>query len=57
MITDNEFYTAGSSFDGFLLEEGILYEAKAIAMKKVIAFQIRKTRQKKTIKKKSLTFY
>jgi hypothetical protein len=35
MNTDNDTYTAGSRFGDFLLEEGLLYEAQTVAMKKV----------------------
>ncbi len=51
MTTNNETYTAGSSFDDFLLEEGILYEAEAAAMKKVIAFQIEQVMQAQNLSK------
>ena len=36
----------GSSFDDFLQEEGMLAEAEAIAVKRVIAFQIEETMSK-----------
>ncbi|OUD12506.1 helix-turn-helix domain-containing protein [Thioflexithrix psekupsensis] len=51
MTTDNEFYTAGSRFDDFLLEEGILHEAETFAMKKVIAFQIEKAMKERNLSK------
>ncbi len=35
----NEKYI-GSDFDDFLAEEGLLVEAEAVAMKRVVAFQI-----------------
>ncbi|MCP4697379.1 MAG: XRE family transcriptional regulator [Gammaproteobacteria bacterium] len=48
---DNEIYSAGTSFDDFLEEEGILYEAEAAAMKKVVAFQIEKAMKERHISK------
>jgi antitoxin HicB len=50
-MNDKEIYTAGSSFDDFLKEEGMLYEAEAAAMKKVIAFQIEKAMKERRISK------
>ncbi|MDY6991167.1 MAG: helix-turn-helix transcriptional regulator [Pseudomonadota bacterium] len=46
-----ENYHAGSNFDNFLEEEGILYEVEAAAMKKIIAFQIEKAMQEQHISK------
>jgi antitoxin HicB len=46
-----ETYTTGSSFNDFLEEEGILYEAEAAAMKKVIAFQIEKAMKDQHVSK------
>lgn len=51
MNTDNDTYTAGSCFDDFLLEEGLLYEAQTVAMKKVLAFQIEKAMQEQNLSK------
>lgn len=31
---------AGSNFDDFLLEEGLLADAEAVALKRVIAYQL-----------------
>ena len=45
----------GSNFDDFLQEEGILDEAQAAAMKKVIAFKISKIMKKKNISKSRMT--
>ncbi len=45
----------GSSFDNFLQEEGILEETQAAAVKKVIAFQIRKIMKEKNISKTKMT--
>lgn len=36
----------GSSFDEFLKEEGMLAEAEAVAVKRVIAFQLEETMKK-----------
>jgi antitoxin HicB len=33
--------TIGSDFDDFLIEEGLLEDAEAVAVKRVLAFQIR----------------
>ena len=41
----------GSSFDDFLKEEGILGEAQAAAVKKVLAYQIMKAMKEKKISK------
>jgi antitoxin HicB len=43
---------SGSSFDDFLDEEGILEEAEAVAIKRVIAWQLRREMQRKRITKK-----
>ncbi len=42
----------GSSFDEFLREEGVLEEAEAVAIKRVIAWQLRQEMQRKRITKK-----
>jgi hypothetical protein len=41
----------GSSLDDFLKEEGILEEARAVAIKEAIAFQVQKTMEKERISK------
>jgi len=41
----------GSSFDDFLAEESMLAEAEAVAIKKVIAFQLEETMEKEHITK------
>ncbi len=41
----------GSSLEDFLKEEGILEEARAIAIKEAVAFQIQKTMEKEKISK------
>lgn len=41
----------GNSFDDFLQEEGMLAEAEAIAVKRVIAFQLKETMAKEHITK------
>ena len=45
----------GSDFDDFLKEEGILEEAQAAAMKKVIAFKISKIMKEQNISKSRMT--
>jgi hypothetical protein len=41
----------GSSFDDFLEEEGVLAEAEAIAVKRVIAFQLEKLMKEQKLTK------
>ena len=41
----------GSSFDEFLQEEGMLAQAEAVAIKRVIAFQLEETMAKEYISK------
>lgn len=41
----------GSSLDQFLKEEGILEEARAVALKEVLAWQVQKAMKKKRINK------
>jgi DNA-binding Xre family transcriptional regulator len=45
----------GSDFDDFLREEGILDETQATAVKRVIAFQIKKIMLEKKITKVEMT--
>ncbi len=45
----------GSNFDDFLKEEGILEEAQAGAIKRVVAFQIQKIMKQKHLTKKVMT--
>jgi predicted XRE-type DNA-binding protein len=45
---------SGSSFDDFLQEEGLLEEAEAIAIKRVVAWQLQQEMQRKHITKKSM---
>ncbi|MFZ4778710.1 MAG: helix-turn-helix domain-containing protein [Terrimicrobiaceae bacterium] len=44
----------GSNFDDFLQEEGILAEAEATAVKRVIAYQIEKEMAERRISKSAL---
>ena len=44
----------GTSFDDFLQEEGLLAEAEATAVKRVIAHQIQKEREERHISKSGL---
>lgn len=41
----------GSSLDDFLKEEGILEEARAVALKETLAWQVQKAMKKKKINK------
>jgi len=43
---------SGSSFDEFLREEGMLEEAEAVAIKRVIAWRLQREMQRKRITKK-----
>ena len=45
---------SGSSFDDFLREEGVLEEAETVAIKRVIAWQLRREMQRKRITKKAM---
>lgn len=45
---------SGSSFDEFLHEEGMLEEAEAVAIKRVIAWQLQREMQRKRITKKAM---
>jgi antitoxin HicB len=38
----------GTSFDEFLRQEGVLEEAEAVAIKRVIAWQLRREMQRRT---------
>ena len=49
----NEQYI-GSDFDDFLAEEGILAEAEAVAMKRVIAYQIEQLMDEQKITKTAM---
>ena len=44
----------GSTFDDFLQEEGLLAEAEATAVKRVIAYQIEKEMEERNISKSAL---
>ncbi len=46
----NENYI-GSSFDDFLAEEGLLEESEAVAVKRVLAFQIRELMESQNLSK------
>jgi antitoxin HicB len=45
----------GSSFDDFLEEEGLLAEAEAVALKRVLAHQIQKRMETKKVTKSKMT--
>ena len=44
----------GSDFDDFLLEEGLLAEAEAVALKRVIAFQILELMKERNLSKTAM---
>lgn len=44
----------GSSFDDFLVEEGLLAEAEAVAVKRVIAWQIEELMRQKQLSKSAM---
>ena len=46
---------SGSSFDEFLREEGLLEEAEAVAINRVIAWQLRREMQRRRITNKRMT--
>ena len=43
--------TIGSNFDDFLTEEGLLEEAEAVAVKRVLAFQIKELMESQDLSK------
>jgi len=44
----------GSNFDDFLEEEGLLAEAEAVAVKRVIAYQVEEMMKEKHLTKKAM---
>jgi DNA-binding Xre family transcriptional regulator len=52
--TKKEIDHSGSSFDEFLREEGVLEETEAIAIKRVIAWQLQTEMRRKHITKKAM---
>lgn len=52
--TKKEIDHSGSSFDEFLREEGILEESEAVAIKRVIAWQLQQGMRRKHITKKAM---
>lgn len=44
----------GSDFDDFLQEEGLLADARAVAIKRVIAYQVKLEMEKKQLTKSAL---
>ena len=53
-ITKKEIDHTGSSFDEFLREEGALEETEAVAIKRVIAWQLQQEMRRKHITKKAM---
>ena len=53
-MTKPPFDHSGSSFDGFLEEEGLLDEVEAAAVKKVIAWQLAETMKAQGVSKKAM---
>lgn len=51
---DIEVGTVGSSFDDFLREEGRLEEAEAVAIKRVLAFQLQQSMDAQGITKSAM---
>lgn len=45
----------GSNFDNFLKEEGLLADVKAVAVKRVIAFQIAKLMEEQNLTKSEMS--
>ena len=54
MSINRRFDHSGSTFDSFLEEEGILAETEAVALKRVIAWQIERAMVEKKITKNAL---
>ncbi len=54
MSNDKKFDHTGSSFDSFLEEEGILEETEAVAVKRVLAWQLKQAMEKRRVTKKAL---
>jgi DNA-binding Xre family transcriptional regulator len=54
MEPKTHFDHSGSSFDSFLDEEGMLEEVEAVAIKRVIAWQLSETMKAKHITKKAM---
>lgn len=54
MSERKRFDYSGSTFDSFLREEGLLQEAEAVAMKRVIAWQLKKAMSSRRISKKQM---
>ncbi len=46
----------GSSFDDFLVEEGLLADVEAVALKRVIAFQLEQEMKRSGLTKTELAF-
>ncbi|MGH9602548.1 MAG: helix-turn-helix domain-containing protein [Terriglobales bacterium] len=51
MTEKEQFNHTGSSFDNFLEEEGLLDETEALAVKRVIAWQLRRAMKRRNITK------
>ncbi len=54
MSAEKKFDHTGTSFDSFLQDEGILEETEAVAVKRVLAWQLRRAMEKKRVTKKAL---
>lgn len=54
MSTRRRFDHTGSSFDSFLDEQGLLRDAEAVAIKRVIAWQLKKAMDAKHVSKKQM---
>ncbi len=54
MSNSKRFNHSGSTFDSFLEEEGILAEAEAVAVKRVIAWQIERAMMARGITKNAM---
>lgn len=48
---EKRFDDSGSSFDSFLAEDNLLSEAEAVAIKRVIAWQLKKAMKQKSVTK------
>jgi len=54
MSSRKEIDHSGSSFDSFLAEEGLLDDAEAVAVKRVLAWQLQKAMEREQVTKKSM---
>lgn len=54
MSSRKEIDPSGSTFDSFLEEEGLLEQAEAVAIKRVLAWQLQKAMEREQVTKKNM---